>query len=162
MNPAEFQPWTWIGTFLPLSSHTFFKPSTSCQNQVSNSWLIKVSVLKSLTISPLGGTLSHGDTLAFDVCFPGSKPLTAQYSPFLLFKTQMHSRSLRHAGSHMRPLPQKNIIVIWSCLRSSCAISCSHCFSLSSALTACWWNNGGVGHATTKPVDTAQIDGIAV
>lgn len=104
---------SWISTLnmnrniLAYFESHLFKQSTSCQNQVSNSWVIKVSVLKSLTIPPLGGTLSHSDTLAFDVCFPGSKPLTTQYFLSLLFKIQMHSRSLRHVGTHMRPLQQK-------------------------------------------------------
>lgn len=102
-----------------------FKQS-SCQNQISKFWVIKVYVPKTLTIpTPPGGTLSHSDKLTFDVCFPGSKPLTPQYFPSFRSEPQMHSQSLRHVGTHMRPFLQKNIsFLIWSCLCSSCTISC--------------------------------------
>ena len=89
--------------YCPFFKSHLFKRDTSCQNQVSNSRVLKVSVLKSLPIPPLGGTLSRSDTLTFDVCFPGSKPLTAQYFLSLQFKIQMYPYSLQHVGSHMRP-----------------------------------------------------------
>lgn len=50
---------SWISTlnmnqYIPVyfEAHHLFKDSASCQNQVSNLWVIKVSVLKSLAIPP--------------------------------------------------------------------------------------------------------------
>lgn len=56
-----------------------------------------------------------------------------------------------HAGAQ-----GKNITVfIWTCLCFSFTMSrCLSFFSLSAAVTVCWWNNGGVGRATAKPFDT--------
>lgn len=125
------------------SESNLFKQSTSCQNQAGNSLVIKVLVLKSLAIPPPGGTLSHVDTVTFDVCFPGSKRLTAQYFFLYLFKVQMRSCFVRNVGIHIRSLVQNISRPFSFC--SSCFVSCCVCVSLSYTLTGCWWNNGVLG-----------------
>lgn len=114
---------SWISTLnmnrdiLAYFESDLFKKSASCQNQASNSFL--KLVLKSLSTPPHppGGTLSHVDTVTFDVCFPGSKRLTTQYFSLLLFKTQMHSCFLRLVEIHIRSLVQNisRAILILSC-----------------------------------------------
>lgn len=129
-----------------LSWIFWVKPSqTSCQSQVNNSVLWKFQ-----SPNPSQRCIVTQWHAYFWCLFPWKRAFP---SPL-----KMRCHSLQLAGTHTRPLLQKSTcVLIWR----SCVFPHSLCFSLSSALTGFWWNNGGVGHAITNLVETTQIDGIA-